>query len=300
MSAAALSSAPTSFATSAPIRDSVLSIPSERESLPAIVSAPLDAAHRSGVAVLIVVGGPQYRVGSHRQFVQLARALACRGHVACRFDLSGMGDAPGPMQSFEDSGPDLDAAVKALRASDDRIDRVVLWGLCDAASSILMHGCADRAVAGVVLANPWVRSQQTLAAATVKHYYRDRLMRGEFWRKLLSGGVNLGEAARSLHGNLKRWLGPAPPATTQDFRQRMAAGLRQFGRPVLLILSGDDLTAREFNEHALSDPAWRGLLNGPLVQRVELAHADHTFSRRQWKTEVERLTFTWIEATLCQ
>jgi len=29
--------------------------------------------------VLIVVGGPQYRVGSHRQFVLLARYLAERG-----------------------------------------------------------------------------------------------------------------------------------------------------------------------------------------------------------------------------
>jgi dienelactone hydrolase len=28
---------------------------------------------------VIVVGGPQYRVGSHRQFLQLARALAAEG-----------------------------------------------------------------------------------------------------------------------------------------------------------------------------------------------------------------------------
>ena len=36
--------------------------------------------------VLVVVGGPQYRVGSHRQFVLLARALAAAGIPVLRFD----------------------------------------------------------------------------------------------------------------------------------------------------------------------------------------------------------------------
>ena len=46
-------------------------------------------------AVIIVVGGPQYRVGSHRQFVLLARSLAEQGILALRFDYTGMGYKPG-------------------------------------------------------------------------------------------------------------------------------------------------------------------------------------------------------------
>ena len=38
-------------------------------------------------AVLVVVGGPQTRVGSHRQFVLLARALADNGFACLRFEL---------------------------------------------------------------------------------------------------------------------------------------------------------------------------------------------------------------------
>ena len=36
-------------------------------------------ASNNNLAVLIVVGGPQYRAGSHRQFVQLSRFLAKNG-----------------------------------------------------------------------------------------------------------------------------------------------------------------------------------------------------------------------------
>ena len=47
------------------------------------------------VGVLIIVGGPQYRVGSHRQFVKLSRALSQHNIASMRLDSSGMGDSSG-------------------------------------------------------------------------------------------------------------------------------------------------------------------------------------------------------------
>ena len=75
--------------------------------------APASAASMS-VGVVIVVGGPQYRVGSHRQFALLARALARAGIPTLRFDYRGIGDSEGDPRTFESIGSDLTCAVDAL------------------------------------------------------------------------------------------------------------------------------------------------------------------------------------------
>ena len=62
------------------------------EQLLGVVSLPAQA---SDIGVLVIVGGPQYRVGSHRQFVLLARYLAASGYPVLRFDVRGMGDSSG-------------------------------------------------------------------------------------------------------------------------------------------------------------------------------------------------------------
>jgi alpha/beta superfamily hydrolase len=106
----------------------------ERDRLPGIAAFP-DAP--ADIGVLIIVGGPQYRVGSHRQFVLLARAIATAGIPSMRFDFRGSGDATGEQHSYEDIGPDIGAAVAALFARMPQVKRVVLWGLCGAATAAL-------------------------------------------------------------------------------------------------------------------------------------------------------------------
>lgn len=277
------------------LRESVLPIACAGLSLPAILSHADAAAPRSDVAVLIVVGGPQYRVGSHRQFVQLARALAAAGIPTLRYDYRGMGDADGPALDFESAGPDLLAAIDTL-AAQPGVRRVVLWGLCDAASLVLMHGTAHVAVAGVVLANPWVHSAASMAAVTVKHYYRGRLLQPELWRKVFTGRFDWRASFASAFGHLRALLAPRGKGAAGggDFRARMAAGLARFERPVLLLLSGQDMTAREFADHVASDRAWAALMQRPQLRRVDLPEADHTFSRRDLKAQVERHTIDWV------
>lgn len=139
------------------------------------------AESASGVGVLIVTGGPQYRIGSHRQFLLLARAFAAAGVPTFRFDHRGSGDSEGHFLGFERIGADIAAAIAAFLERSPGLERVVLLGLCDAASAILLYAPGDPRVGGLLLLNPWVRSAESEARALVKHYYGRRLLDRAFW-----------------------------------------------------------------------------------------------------------------------
>lgn len=248
--------------------------------------------------VLIAVGGPQYRVGSHRQFLLLSRRLAAEGYPVFRFDYRGMGDSEGAMRSFENVSEDIGAAIGAFQELCPGIRRFVLWGLCDAASAILMYMQAirDARVDGLVLLNPWVRSEASLAQTHIKHYYGQRLLQGEFWRKLFTGKLRILDSLREFLSNAKKAQRSGENADrTLSFQNRMAEGFRQYGGKVLLILSGEDYTAREFLEYVNADSAWSGLLDTGNVSRIDVPDADHTFSKKELRTRVEEETLRWLE-----
>jgi exosortase A-associated hydrolase 1 len=258
-----------------------------------IVSLPAPDTPQFTTGVVIVVGGAQYRAGSHRQFVQLARFLVAAGYPVLRFDFPGMGDSPGDPVPFDDSAPHIAAAIDALCAQPAKVDKVVLWGLCDGASASLLYMQArhDPRVAGLVLLNPWVRSDAGLARARVKHYYRQRLLEPAFWRKLAAGGVGW-QALRGLGSNLRTMWQKAPKTLT--FQELMAHGWCALEGKIMLILSERDLTAQEFVIHAQTHPAWRGLLSRPGVTPHWVGRADHTFSSQSAQREVEAVVLAWL------
>ena len=276
-----------------PWQEDALAIPCGEERLVAVLARP-SACGDTGV--VIVVGGPQYRAGSHRQFVLLARALAAAGIPALRFDVRGMGDSTGRMQSFQASTQDLACAIDALVSACPTVRRVVLWGLCDAASVILLHSHSneDSRIAGMVLVNPWVRSDASHAKAQLVHYYGKRLLKKEFWKKVLRLDVDLLNSAASVARHVATAGKPSARPDPVRFQDRMADGLRAFTGPVLLMLSGQDLTAREFEDYARADSAWRGLLDAPCVTRSDFVDADHTFSSTAARQQAEGRTLQWL------
>ncbi len=178
------------------------------------------------------------------------------------------------------------------------INKIVLWGLCDAASAILIycHAIQDPRVAGLVLLNPWVRSENTLARTQIKHYYGERLVSADFWLKLFKGQLELGKALRGLQNNAKlaKTGAETPPQGDSTFRQIMPQALRNFDGQILLILSGKDLTAKEFLDCATTDPSWSGIFEKYSIQRCDIPAADHTFSSAEWRQHVERKTLAWL------
>ncbi|MDQ1814975.1 hydrolase 1, exosortase A system-associated [Massilia sp. CCM 9210] len=281
-------------------REEVLSFNCGGDALFGIVSVPAQIARR---AVLIVVGGPQYRVGSHRQFTTLARALAAQGIASLRFDYRGMGDSHGAMRDFEAVGEDLRAAVDNLFKALPGVEEVVIWGLCDGASAAIFYAADDARVTGLVLLNPWVRTSGGHAKATIKHYYRARLFDPELWKKILRGQFNVAAAAGSFvriagaaFGKGRGGASGASAGGPASLPERMQAGLARFRGKVLLIISGADLTAQEFLDTAAASEQWQGLLAAPQVSRRTLPEADHTFSRRVWKDQVVNWTGDWLRS----
>lgn len=251
--------------------------------------------------VLFVVGGPQYRAGSHRQFVLLARELAAQGCAAMRFDYRGMGDSEGEMRNFEDVGLDLRCAIDAFFEAVPELREVVLWGLCDAASAAALYAAGDARVAGLALLNPWVRTEAGAARATLKHYYRSRLMDPGLWKKIASGRFSpratVGSLRRLLHSANSSANSTASPADAQPaLPERMAASLARFDGKVLVMLSEADLTAQEFSSLAQKDRAWKTLMGAPRVTSKMLPKADHTCSRGPWHDQLAQLTLAWVRS----
>lgn len=284
--------------------DSVVMFECAGESLVGIVSAPLVPAE---VGVLVIVGGPQYRAGAHRQFVLVARHLAVRGIPCMRFDYRGMGDSTGPASSFEALNDDIDAAIGAFLKAQPGLSRVVLWGLCDGASAVCLYPAeTDRRVAGSLLLNPWVHTEAGEAKVFLKHYYLQRLTDPAFWKKLLGGKVSVLSSFGSLFSLLKVAGGSAdkPSAAaavqveeaTGSLPQRMAKGLARRDDPLAVLLSGRDYVAREFDQMQASSAEWRAVLGRQGVEVLHFPEADHTFSGVGECDAVAEATLKWMQA----
>jgi uncharacterized protein len=274
-----------------PYRESALFFDCGGDALLGVVSTP---AERADTGVVIVVGGPQYRVGSHRQFTSLARTLASAGIACLRFDYRGMGDSLGTACTFESIDDDIAAAVDVLQR-ETNVGRVVLWGLCDGASAAIMYAPRDARIAAVVAVNPWVRTASTEASTRLRHYYLQRVASRAFWKKLVRGKVDAGAALRGLAEDARR-SASKPAVVTEHFLSRMHDSWTKFPGRTLFILSGNDLTAREFEAWVDADEVRRNAFRGDRCEVRRVVDADHTFSRRETLRHAEASAVDWIGA----
>lgn len=285
--------------------EQAINFSTEDSNLVGILHTP-DSARQRGI--VLVVGGPQYRIGSHRQFVLISRALSAQGYPVLRFDYRGMGDSEGEWQGFEHISDDIQSAIDALCREVPAIEGVVIWGLCDAASAATFYAPADPRVEGMVLLNPWVRSEQGAARAYLKHYYLERLLSSGFWLKIRQGQFDFSGSVKSVWslirqaGSVRRGNsdgaasagGYATPKTAVPLAERMFLSLQAFPGRVLLVLSGNDLTAAEFKDSVKGSRPFARLLRERRFTTEHLDESDHTFSRQEWRDRVVDATLAWL------
>jgi exosortase A-associated hydrolase 1 len=234
-----------------------------------MLGGSLDAA-QGKTGLLLVTGGTQTRIGSHRMFERLAASLAQAGYPCFRYDRRGVGDSGGMDPGWRESGPDLEAAAATFRQEQRHLERIIGFGLCDGASTLAFHAGAA-GLQGAILANPWLVESETDAppAAAIRHHYRSRLLSTDGWKRLLGGTVSYRKILRGLAR-----IATARPSSLGD---EVAEALERDRFPVALILSAGDGTA------IAASSIW----NSKRFERIRTASASlyriesdsHTFAR---------------------
>ncbi|MBN1464148.1 hydrolase 1, exosortase A system-associated [candidate division KSB1 bacterium] len=238
--------------------------------------------------VLMIVGGAQTRIGSHRMYVQLARFLCRNGLPVMRFDYEGLGDSEGDFVGFEYAGPSIRAAVDTLYLSFSSLQRVVIWALCDGATAAILYAPSDsERICSLVVANPFLESETAKAQTILKNYYIRRLMQADFWRKVLTFQFSIKESASSLSTTLRTsavnaeeedWL-----HTGKSLSQWVLEGVNSFAKSMHVLISTDDIQGMLFYNLIRKDPACRKSIKAGRIKIWLIKGGDHTFTDPQIK-----------------
>ncbi len=278
-------------------------IPCSGDTLVGMVHQPEEIGN-VGV-VVIVAGGPQYRVGAHRQFVTLARMLARAGAAVIRFDHRGTGDSSGDLRGFIDMNEDIHNATNVLCEQFPEIDSIVLWGECESATAGAFYGYTDSRVKGIFMVNPWIRTEQGQAKTILKHYYWERLSDINFWRKVFSGQFSILNSFKSYlqlvksaktHSEVNQ--DTEVDLTTLALPERLAKSCACFDGKLFVLNSGFDLIAQEYKDYVASSNIWQKLIASGNVTLYDIPDSDHTFSRVEWRNDLFKQTEDWIASFL--
>lgn len=271
-----------------------------------ILTAPARQVEQpaSGEAVVILVNsGSVHHVGPNRLYVELARALAAAGTACLRLDLRNLGDSrlgnpadenhPYPTTAVED------VAIAIEEGTRRGFGRFVVAGLCSGAHTAFHAGLelTEHPVAGVICLNPltfeWrdgmsLDTPDSHRSTRDAQYYAGAVRSWTKWKKLLTGGADVGYIARFTlrragdvlrvrvrHGAERAHLrGPGPLGRRlQQYRAarrslRFVFSTRDPGHAILMSEAG---------------PTVRRLLKQNALGIDFVEGADHTFSREAWR-----------------
>ena len=237
--------------------------------------ATLDTAPGS-TGLLIVSGGNEIRAGAFNGQARLAADIAAAGFPVFRYDRRGIGDSEGENRGFRKARKDIAAALASFGAMAPQLSRIVGFGNCDAASSLMLFGGAG--CDALVLSNPWAieENASSLPPSAIRSRYAARLKDPRELKRLLTGGVDL----RKLAGGLRQ--AGRTSSKPSGLLEEMRAGLADFAGPVRILLADNDRTAQHFTD------AWDAA--DPRVRRI--ADAGHSYASPE--------AHAWLRAQLLE
>ncbi|MFZ0549427.1 MAG: alpha/beta fold hydrolase [Steroidobacteraceae bacterium] len=264
-------------------------------SLVSIIARPEACPGGDRPAIVILNTGIIHRVGHHRMYVALSRALASQGHTVVRFDFSGIGDSA----SAKDRLPLLAACLGQIRDVIDSVERTyqirrfVLVGLCSGADHAILHARNDARVVGLVLMDPTLPP----TARYYFHYVMQRLAHPRNWLSVVSGRSGLVRLlARHLRARLKSAGKPAEQPTLESlqFSPQLAECYRAVAqRNVKTLAVFTSVSARHTYPRQMIDAFPETRLAG--ILRLEyFPDSDHHFSLGQSRTRLVGLIADWL------
>lgn len=265
--------------------------------------------------VLMIVGGPQTRVGSHRSYVQIARGLCASGATVFRFDYRGIGDADGDWVGYNFAETSILSAIKYLENKFPENKQTVLWALCDGAAACLVFGSRlGNNVSGMILCNPYVHNMGNKAESLIRYYYLRRILDKEFWNKLIQFKFNpitfvisFTSLVRSVFNSR---IESAAKMSTHDSQEdptgfdentlepRMMGGMLKFQKPILFLLSTVDIVADQFRILINQNKEVQILFKKGILKSKLIEGANHTFSSLEHKNQVVAESFAALKTYL--
>ena len=259
-------------------------------SLVGIVTKAVSPASANRPAIVILNTGIIHRVGHHRMFVTMSRALAAVGYTVLRFDFSGIGDS----SPRYDGLSLVDACMAEIREALDWLERdgaasrMILIGLCSGADHAVLYGHTDPRIVGLVLMDPSI--PPTLRYYV--HYIGRRLRRLRTWFNVLSG------RSRTLRMLMRHMLPIAQryPLQNRVPRQTIERHYRNSvdsGIEILAIFT-EETTRQTYREQMIE-----ALPNVSFGDRLTLEFfpgSDHTFALESDRSRLIQLILQWVSA----
>jgi pimeloyl-ACP methyl ester carboxylesterase len=268
----------------------------QRQSLVGVLARAVAEMPADGSAVVILNTGIIHRVGHHRMFVTMSRALAAAGHTVLRFDFSGIGDSDprndglSPLAScMADIKDALDWLERNCQAS-----RVILVGLCSGADHAVLYGHTDDRVAALILMDPTI-------PATFRYYVHfigSRVTRLRSWIRVATGRsraarIWLGQAAHVV----RPWPMSRPVMMSSSINHdKMDIHYqRSVDKNIsMLAIFTDDTTRQTYREQIFD--ALPNVSFGDRLTLELLPGTNHTFILESDRSRLIRLIVEWVES----
>jgi pimeloyl-ACP methyl ester carboxylesterase len=278
------------------MKEKVLRFGVER-GLSGVLTEPADGEEAAELpGVVLLNSGILHHVGPSRLYVRLARRLASEGHVAFRFDFSGIGDS----EPRKDSLPFVESAPLETRAALDLLgqklglERFLLIGLCSGADMAFKVAGLDERVVGIVQLDPY-------AYRTFGYYlrrYGPKLLNPGAYLKSFQGRRRNAALAqkRASSGYQETFV---PPEYRRIFppREQVEAQLKQLvGRGVRILNIFSDGQREHINHGAQYARAFPRVPFGDLLTVAYVPHASHTFTHLGDQQRVEEVVSQWVAA----